>query len=189
MILRWRPRRADLERFVDGLVARPLTYDEVGATLAGGDLPGGRHQHHSTVLGQGDHVFAAAAESLRRWVPQRGSGFEVVPDDPPLAMGTDVAVVIPAGPVRVLVPCRVVGVVDEADRFGFAYGTLPGHPERGEESFMVVREADGTVRFEVTALSRPAGILRLAAPISAQVQERAGRRYLKAMAEAVAASR
>ena len=169
-------------------MVEPLTYDEVGATLAGVDLPPGRHhQHHSVVLGHGGDVFVAAADGLRRWQPQRGSGFFVVPEDPPLAMGTDVAVMIPLGPVRALVPCRVVGVVDEEHRFGFAYGTLPGHPERGEESFVVVQEADGTVRFEVTAFSKPAGlVLKLAGPISNRVQEMAGRRYLRAMVDAVA---
>jgi uncharacterized protein (UPF0548 family) len=43
--------------------------------------------------------------------------------------GTDVLAHL--GPIRV--PCRVVYVLDEPERRGFAYGTLPGHPESGEE--------------------------------------------------------
>ena len=39
-------------------------------------------------------------------------------------------------------PCRVVYVVDEPDRRGFAYGTLPGHPESGEELFLVRYDPD-----------------------------------------------
>ena len=43
-----------------------------------------------------------------------------------------------------------------AERFGFAYGTLPGHAERGEERFSVVlNRDDGSVHYEVLAMSRP----------------------------------
>jgi uncharacterized protein (UPF0548 family) len=43
----------------------------------------------------------------------------------------------------------------DPDRYGFAYGTLPAHPEEGEELFLVTRGGDDTVRFEITAFSRP----------------------------------
>jgi uncharacterized protein (UPF0548 family) len=36
----------------------------------------------------------------------------------------------------------VVWTVDEPNRIGFGYGTLQGHPESGEESFVVSREDD-----------------------------------------------
>ena len=69
------------------------------------------------------------------------------------------------GPVRA--PCRVVYVVDEPDRRGFAYGTLPGHAESGEELFLVRYDpATDEVYAEVTAFSRhgdvvePAGLAR-----------------------------
>jgi uncharacterized protein (UPF0548 family) len=51
--------------------------------------------------------------------------------------------------------CRVVYLVDEATRFGFGYGTLPGHPEQGEETFIVETGAEGGFRFKVRAFSRP----------------------------------
>jgi uncharacterized protein (UPF0548 family) len=40
-------------------------------------------------------------------------------------------------------------VTDEADRFGFACGSLPGHPERGEEAFHIRRYPDGVVTFDI----------------------------------------
>ena len=75
--------------------------------------------------------------------------------DGPLAVGTNVAIsaALPVGHVEIT--CRVVAVVDEPDRFGFAYGTLPVHPEQGEESFVVVRADAGGARFDVQAVSRP----------------------------------
>ena len=43
---------------------------------------------------------------------------------------------------------RVVFVIDEPGRFGFAYGTLPRHVESGEERFLVERDAAGEVYYE-----------------------------------------
>lgn len=67
-------------------------------------------------------------------------------------------------------PVRVVAVVDEPRRRGFAYGTLPGHPLSGEESFVVEHRDDDSVWLTIRSLSRPSGpvwwvllpILRLA---------------------------
>jgi hypothetical protein len=63
----------------------------------------------------------------------------VVADDP-LVVGTNVAMSAPLPVGFVDVTCRVVAVIDEANRYGFAYGTLPVHPETGEEAFMIVRD-------------------------------------------------
>ena len=50
-------------------------------------------------------------------------------------------------------------VVNEPRRAGFAYGTLPGHPESGEESFVVEHLADDRVVLCIRAFSRPASWL------------------------------
>ena len=63
---------------------------------------------------------------------------------------------IPFGPFRVVAPARVVYVIDEARRKGFAYGTLAGHPESGEEAFIVEQTDDGSVWLEIRSFSRPA---------------------------------
>jgi len=72
-----------------------------------------------------------------------------------IAPGDTALLGIPFGPFRVGAPARVVYVVDEPDRKGFAYGTIAGHPESGEESFIVERGPDGTVWLEIRAFSRP----------------------------------
>ena len=56
----------------------------------------------------------------------------------------------------VTVPCEIVYVLDEPNRAGFGYGTLPGHVQRGEEAFLVERDQQDRVWFRVTAFSRPA---------------------------------
>lgn len=53
-------------------------------------------------------------------------------------------------------PVRVVAVIDEPNRRGFAYGTLPGHPLSGEELFVVERRDDESVWLTIRSLSRPA---------------------------------
>lgn len=69
--------------------------------------------------------------------------------------GVSARLSIPFGPFQIGAPCRVVYVIDERDRKGFAYGTLPGHPESGEEAFIVERTDDGSVWLTIRSFSRP----------------------------------
>ncbi len=59
--------------------------------------------------------------------------------------------------------CRIVYVVNEVGlvaKFGFAYGTLPGHVESGEERFQVEwNRNDNTVWYDLLAFSRPKPLL------------------------------
>jgi len=69
--------------------------------------------------------------------------------------------------------CRIVYVIDIQDKFGFAYGTLPGHAECGEELFMVEKMPDGTVRYVLKAFSRPrVWLARLGYPIARAYQRK-----------------
>ena len=76
-------------------------------------------------------------------------------------------------------PCRVVYTIDEAHRRGFAYGTLPGHPESGEEAFIIERSPDGDVTFTIRAFSQPvSAVARAAGPVGHWIQDRITQRYL-----------
>jgi uncharacterized protein (UPF0548 family) len=80
--------------------------------------------------------------------------------------------------------------VDEqgpVQRFGFAYGTLPGHAESGEERFTVAwHEADGAVWYDILAFSRPQQLLaRLGYPFARRLQKRFARGSAAAMQRAV----
>jgi len=89
---------------------------------------------------------------------------------------------IPFGPFRVSAPIRVVYVVDEPHRRGFAYGTLHGHPESCEELFLVEQREDGTVWFVLRALSRPSNAFyRLGSPVLSFMQRRFTAKYLRAL--------
>ncbi|MDP3207567.1 MAG: DUF1990 domain-containing protein, partial [Rhodoglobus sp.] len=80
-------------------------------------------------------------------------------------------------------PARVVYLIDEPKRKGFAYGTLPGHPEDGEEAFIVSQNADGSVWLTVRAFSRPSNRFWWAVyPALRVAQWYYTRRYLRALA-------
>jgi uncharacterized protein (UPF0548 family) len=91
------------------------------------------------------------------------------------------------GPIWVVAPCHIAYATSETDRFGFAYGTLPGHAEEAEEAFHVLRHSDGSISFEMVAFSRPAvWLARVAGPISRAAQVRTTRLYLEGVRTFVA---
>lgn len=162
------------------LRAAPLTYDEVGATSTA-DLPSGYHvvEGSRAVVGRG---FEEAAELLMTWqVPVR-AGLRVAASAPRVGLDEVVEMRLGAGPVAIRIPCRVVTVVDEPGRVGFAYGTLPGHPERGEELFLLERGAEGEPVFTIRAFSRPGTVLtKIGGPAARWFQRLMTRRYLRAL--------
>jgi uncharacterized protein (UPF0548 family) len=179
-----RPSTDDLEQVLEEQRGEQPTYAPVGGTIRDEFPAGYRVDRQSAVLGQGDETWAKAVGALKDWGPQRGSGLTVLADGS-IAEGTNVVVVAPLPLGFALAACRVVAVVDEPDRWGFAYGTLPVHPEEGEEYFGVRRD-EGVVSFEIVAFSKPRDPLaRLGAPVARRVQVRATRRYLEAMQAAV----
>ena len=163
------------------LRAAALTYPSAGSTA--GTLPAGYRQLCRTErIGSGRSDFASAAAALMNWQVQLRAGIGVSASSPSAAESTDVLLLARIGPVRLTAPCRVVYVVNEPDRRGFAYGTLDGHPESGEEAFMVSLGGDGTVSFTVTAFSRPASLLaRAAGPAGRYVQDLITDRYLRSL--------
>ncbi len=161
------------------LAGRSLSYPEVGASLTD-DLPAGyRHTRAEVRLGSGRALFERHAEGVLTWQMHREAGLLVAPGTPRAAVGVDVVVGLALGPVRLRALDRVVAVVDEPDRRGFAYGTLTGHPQRGEESFVVRIDDDDAVRLEIRAFWRSARwYARLGDPVTAAVQRRITQRYL-----------
>lgn len=136
----------------------------------------------SKSLGTGCELFDSVAHRLMTWQVHEGSGLTVRASAPEVAPDAIVVLGIRLGPLSLTAPCRVVYVIDEADRRGFAYGTLPGHPESGEEVFVVAISAAGEVTGSTRAFSRPASRLaRLGGPLTSRMQVRATVAYLDAM--------
>jgi len=177
------PRSArSITRLLTTLENAEPTYAEQGATLIG-ELPRGfHHVTEGTVLGHGTESFTKASDGLRTWQAHRLPGIRVFPLDAPLREGSTVVVTVGTRVAAAAAPCRILVVLDDPGRFGFVYGTLPGHPEQGEEAFVVTMDDSGAVRFDVTAFSRPGDPLTcLSGPLGRKVQSWATMGYLRAM--------
>jgi uncharacterized protein (UPF0548 family) len=131
-------------------------------------------------IGHGPERFTEARAAVIDWAGHRRAGATVHPAGQAIEVGREVAVALRVVPLWITAACRIVDVVDEGDRFGFTYGTLPHHPAVGEESFSVIRDpATDVVRLEVVAVSRPSSTLaRLGGPIGRFVQRFTAGRYL-----------
>ncbi len=74
------------------------------------------------------------------------------------------------------------------DERGYAYGTLPGHPESGEECFTVRLTEGGDVVVAIRVFSRLATpAARAVPPVARLVQGLATRRYLSSLRRAATA--
>jgi uncharacterized protein (UPF0548 family) len=154
-----------------------LTYPEHGATR--GTLPAGYHHlEHRARLGAGRAVFERGAAALMSWEMHRAAGLRVTAEGDARPGERVVSRIAPG----IAAPCRVVYVIDEPSRRGFAYGTLPGHPESGEEAFIVEIDEADEVWFTVRAFTRPGTLLaRVSGPLGRGAQRLMAGRYTRAM--------
>lgn len=167
------------EKRADILRAAALSYIPQ-AGLAGEALHGYDQLSRSVVLTRRD--FDAAARDLFEWQMHSRAGLDVLASEVPLEAGTVVLMRWGLGALSIKIPCRVLDVVEESRRRGFTYGTLPGHPEAGEEQFVLDHLHDGRILLTITAYSRPASTLaKLGGPISRAAQRFMTQRYLQAL--------
>jgi uncharacterized protein (UPF0548 family) len=161
------------------LLEAPYTYAQVGATATA--LPQGyKHLLRTRVLD--DVEFDSAVERLMTWQVHERAGLFVAASSKRAAPGTVVEMRMGSKRFGIRIPCRVAYVINEPARAGFAYGTLPGHPETGEELFTVRRDTDGNVTFTIAAFSNPATTLaRTAGPVARWIQATMTTRYLNAI--------
>jgi uncharacterized protein (UPF0548 family) len=165
------------------LRAAPFSYDPVGQT-SGRHPVGYRSLSRSARLPPGTD-FHVASDDLLRWQLQRRAGVRVAASAQLVEPGVVADLLLGPGRISVRAPVRVVYVVDEPTRRGFAYGTLPGHPESGEEAFLLTATADGGCELTVSAFSRDASRLaRWAGPVGHGVQQLITNRYLRSFAAA-----
>ena len=178
-----RPSDADLQRIADGSQRAAVSYLEIGATRQATMPSGYRVDHYERALGVGEDIFERAVDALRRWDAQTGAGIRVIPRGARVEEGETVLFVLRAFGLWTIAPCRVVYVSEEADRFSFGYGTLPGHPECGEVAMTVSRDDSGAVTATIDSFSRTVALLpRAVLPITRSLQTRVTSRYLEALA-------
>jgi uncharacterized protein (UPF0548 family) len=131
-------------------------------------------------------VYERAVEALRQWRQFDLGWVTVVPRGVKLEKGATVAVKTRTGGLWSLSAARVVYMIDEGEpirRFGFAYGTLPDHVERGEERFLIEwNSSDDSVWYDILAFSEPRHpLVRLGSPYARMLQKRFARDSLLVM--------
>jgi uncharacterized protein (UPF0548 family) len=186
-----KPTAERIEQFLAAQDHRPFSYREVGYSRRGGP-PGYKVDHNRIRLGEGRATFARAVNAMRSWKMFDLGWVEAFPATDVIKPGAAVAVRCRHFGFWSLNACRIVYLVDDEGpivRFGFAYGTLPDHAERGEERFTVEwHHADGSVWYDIYAFSRPNHPLaRLAYPLARLLQKRFVWSSKRAMARAAAA--
>ncbi len=181
-----RPSDEQIRAFLEQRESDYFSYAEVGATR---DVPpvGYDIDHNRILLGSGDAVFDRAKTAIRQWKMFDVPGIELFYPDTPIEVGQTVAPLAYHLGFYSLNAARIVYVIDEDHRFGFAYGTLTQHAEIGEERFSVEFHPDTReVWYDVFAFSRPGNIfVKLGYPYARYRQRSFSSRSKEAMYRAV----
>lgn len=190
MFLSREPSERAIERYLASQSKLPFSYGEVGATREGRAPAGYVVDRYRQRLGEGEGTYLRAVEALRLWGQFDLGWVRAYPPGASLEVGSTVAVVARHFGLWSVNPARIVYTVEETvgdtRRFGFAYGTLPGHAARGEERFLVEWDGEvGAAFYDVLAFSRPAHPLaRLGRPFVRHMQRRFARDSKGAMLRA-----
>lgn len=188
MFLPGKPSAGQIRQFISRQSKLQFSYPEVGASR---ETPpsGYTIDHNRLELGTGREVFERAVVALKNWKQFDLGWVRMVPGDTPLEVGAIVAILTRHFGFWSLNVCRVVYLINEdgpVKRFGFAYGTLSSHVERGEERFTIEwRREDDSVWYDILAFSRPNKLLvKLGLPLARMLQKRFAKDSLSAMAAA-----
>lgn len=187
-----KPTSDVLGRFLVEQAALDYSYSAVGAT--GTKPPAGFTVDRTRIeLGRGEAVFDSAKDALRHWQQFRLGWVDVWSPATPLEVGQVVAIMGWAVGFWWLNSCRIVYTVEETGettKFGFAYGTLPGHVESGEERFLIEWDRiTDRVAYDILAFSKPNHVLTwLGYPLVRRSQKRFGRDSAASMFRAVNAT-
>ena len=172
------PSERDVAKFIESQRNLDFTYRDVGATNT--TPPAGFTVDHNRIqLGSGEETFRRAVDVLKNWRQFDLGWVTIVPRGVKLEVGAIVAIKARAFGTWSLSASRVVYMIEEPRRFGFAYGTLPDHVECGEERFLIEWSTDDSVWYDIHAFSKPRHpLVRMSAPLARILQKRFARESL-----------
>ena len=185
MFLLRKPSIRAIEAFLASQQKEKFAYSEVGATRS--QIPSGYKVDHNRVrVGRGTEVYRRAGELLSNWRMSELGWVKAFPERAAIEPGVTVAVLAHHFGFWSLNASRIIYVLREERRFGFAYGTLHDHVEQGEERFSIEWAADDWVWYDIFAFSRPRQWqANLARPISRMLQKRFARDSMTVMSAAI----
>jgi uncharacterized protein (UPF0548 family) len=183
MFLITKPSDQVIRRFISAEGGLPFSYPTAGNSIA---LPPGYTVDSNRIqLGKGAASFDRAVEAIKRWEMFNIGWVQLCWPDAPIEVGSAVAVLARHFGFWSLNACRIVRVIDEngpVRRYGFAYGTLPEHAERGEEQFTLEQLEDESVWYNILAYSQPNHLLaKVGYPVARSLQKRFARDSMQAM--------
>jgi uncharacterized protein (UPF0548 family) len=170
------PSEDEVRHFISQQQHSVFSYPEVGASA--GNVPRRYDVDHNRIsLGKGDATWRRAVEAIRGWQMFNLPWVRLYWPTAAIRVGTDVGVLVCHFGFYSLSACRIVYVINEdgpVARYGFAYGTLAEHAERGEERFTVEwNRAEDQIWYDILAFSRPQKTLaKLGYPLSRMLQRR-----------------
>jgi uncharacterized protein (UPF0548 family) len=188
-----RPTEEQVREYLHSLRDAPLSYAPIGCTREPRlePPPGFCKDHERVVLGKGETIFRRACQAIRTWKMIAREVVEPCPAGVPMEAGAMVANLFRARLLGgwLVLPTRILYLIDEPKptidfvRFGFAYGTVQGHWEQGEERFLVEwNQRDDSVWYDLLVFSRPRHPLaKLAYPYTRHQQARFRRGSAEAM--------
>ena len=184
-----KPSKDTIDRWLEEQGHRDFNYPEVCATREF-PLPGGYNIDRNSIrLGYGEATYDRAVAAVRGLHMWDFHWVQLCWPTTPIAVGSILATLTRQWGCWYLNGCRIVYLIDEgapARRFGFAYGTVDGHVEYGEERFLVEWREDNSVWYEILAFSCPAyWLMKLGYPLVRRLQKRFAADSLRAMVKAV----
>ena len=189
MLLLRKPSDLQVRAFITAQQQSSFSYSPLGITRITCDTPAESDftmDHNRVQLGSGAQCFDAAIEAIRQWKMFDLGWVQLFSERTSIETGATVAVVVRHLGFWSMNACRIVYVIEEPEKYGFAYGTLAEHAERGEERFMVERnQDDDTVWYDLLAFSKPGPMARLGYPYTRRMQKKFAQDSKKAMQRAV----
>ena len=186
MFLFSKPNEKQVRDFLHSQGEMPFSYPEVGASKDA--APAGYNVDHNRIrLGEGATTFKLAQQAIQSWQMFNIGWVKLFFEDTPIETRACVAPCAKHLGFYSLNACRIVYVINEERRYGFAYGTLIEHVEQGEERFLVEwNAADNSVWYDLYAFSKPRHLFaRLGYPLSRALQKRFAEDSKQAMWRAV----
>lgn len=188
MVFLREPSEARIRDFLAAQQGLAFSYPEVGASRTG--APRGYPVNHlRSPIGSGTDTFARAVEAIRQWKMYALPWTRLYWPDTSIIVSATVGVLACHFGFWSLNESRIIYVVEDdgvIQRYGFAFGTVPGHAEAGEERFTVEwHRQDDSVWYELFAFARACHLLAKAgSPLMRLVQKRFAVDSQRAMREA-----
>lgn len=175
------PNESVLAKWLGNRKTDVYSYPEQQATQQEVFPKGYDHDRNKCLLGKGEAVFEKAKQAIDQWVMFPAPWTKIYPNTP-AQLNKEVVVLFHLFGLWWFNSSRIVYTIDEPNRYGFAYGTLTQHVEKGEEIFLVEKDEEGNVWYRLEAFSQPnRWYVKLGKPLARMHQRRFARESKAAM--------